>query len=121
MVPSVTEVVPLSDFVLSISFENGDHGRLDMKNYLDFGVFQRLKNVDAFREVRVSFDTIEWACGVDLDPEFVYEKCEFIGKEARKNSKNSEDRVSRDSALPCRKEIVDRRAEIERGDVLTHK
>ncbi len=26
--------------------------------------------------VRVSFDTIEWDCGVDLDPEFIYAKCQ---------------------------------------------
>jgi len=25
--------------------------------------------------VHVAFDTIEWECGVDLDPEFVYAKC----------------------------------------------
>ncbi|MFP4030523.1 MAG: DUF2442 domain-containing protein [Desulfococcaceae bacterium] len=94
MAPAVTKVVTLSDFVLSISFENGDHGRLDMKNYLDFGVFQRLKSVDAFREVRVSFDTIEWSCGIDLDPEFIYEKCELLGKGSNGHSKKMDDSLS---------------------------
>ena len=28
--------------------------------------------------VRVAFDTIEWDAGVDLDPEFVYTKCQGI-------------------------------------------
>jgi hypothetical protein len=46
-----------------------------MKQVLDFGIFQRIKNHDAFRRVRVAFDTIEWDAGVDLDPEFVYAKC----------------------------------------------
>ena len=46
-----------------------------MKPILDFGVFQQIKNYEAFKQVRVSFDTIEWECGVDLDPEYVYEKC----------------------------------------------
>ena len=46
-----------------------------MKPILDFGVFQQIKDYDAFKRVRVSFDTIEWECGVDLDPEYVYEKC----------------------------------------------
>ena len=27
------------------------------------------------KRVRVAFDTVEWDCGVDLDPEFVYAKC----------------------------------------------
>jgi len=46
-----------------------------MKPMLDFGVFQRIKNIEAFKRVRIAFDTIEWECGIDLDPEYVYEKC----------------------------------------------
>lgn len=75
MYPSVKEVVAGSDYVLSIVFDNGEHGVLDMKEFLDFGVFQRIKNPAAFKLVRVAFDTIEWDCGVDLDPEFVYARC----------------------------------------------
>ena len=75
MYPSVKNVVPTSDYVLSINFDNGEHGTLDMKPFLDFGVFQRLKDLDAFACVRVAFDTIEWGLGIDLDPEFVYDKC----------------------------------------------
>ena len=74
MYPSVIKVVPIDNFVLSIEFDNGECGNLDMKKYLNFGVFTRLKNLDNFRRVRVSFDTIEWDSGIDLDPEFVYEK-----------------------------------------------
>ncbi len=75
MYPSVKEVVAGPDYVLSIVFDNGEHGVLDMKEVLHFGIFQRIKNYEAFRRVRVAFDTIEWDCGVDLDPEFVYAKC----------------------------------------------
>ena len=75
MYPSVKEVVAGPDYVLSIVFDNGERGVLDMKEVLDFGIFQRIKNYEAFRRVRVAFDTIEWDCGVDLDPEFVYSKC----------------------------------------------
>ena len=75
MYPSVKEVAVGSDYVLSIVFDNGEHGVLDMKEVLDFGVFQRIKNYEAFRQVRVAFDTIEWDCGVDLEPEFVYTRC----------------------------------------------
>ena len=74
MYPSITEVVPCDDYILRIAFDNGEWGTLDIKQFLDFGVFQRLKNLEAFRRVRVAFDTIEWESGVDLDPEFVYSK-----------------------------------------------
>ncbi len=79
MYPSVKEVTADTDYVLSIVFDNGEHGILDMKEFLDFGVFQRIKNHDAFKRVRVAFDTIEWDCGVDLDPEFVYAKSKAAG------------------------------------------
>jgi len=69
MYPSVKEVIPCDDYTLSLVFENGEKGVLDMKPILSFGVFQRIKDLDNFKRVRVAFDTIEWACGVDLDPE----------------------------------------------------
>ena len=74
MYPSVKNVVPTEDYMLSIDFDNGEHGTLDMKPFLDFGVFRRLKDRGAFKRVRVAFDTIEWDSGIDLDPEFVYDK-----------------------------------------------
>lgn len=74
MYPSVKNVTPGDNYVLYVEFENGESGRLDMKPALDFGVFRKLKNQETFKQVRVKFDTIEWDCGVDLDPEYVYEK-----------------------------------------------
>jgi hypothetical protein len=75
MYPSIKEVIPRDDYTLSLVFENGKKGILDMKPILDFGVFQRIKDLDSFKRVRVAFDTIEWDCGVDLDPEYIYTKC----------------------------------------------
>jgi hypothetical protein len=72
MYPSVKKVAPSEDYLLLIDFDNGESGILDMKPFLDFGVFRKLKEPNAFNRVRVSFDTIEWDSGVDLDPEFVY-------------------------------------------------
>ena len=78
MYPSVSKVFPGENYILIIDFDNGESGKLDMKPFLEFGVFQRLKDHNAFMRVRVAFDTIEWDSGVDLDPEFVYIKCQGI-------------------------------------------
>jgi len=75
MYPSVAKVVPNEDFTLAVGFDNGEEGVLDMRPYLGFGVFQRIRDYEHFQRVRVAFDTIEWDRGVDLDPEFVYAKC----------------------------------------------
>jgi hypothetical protein len=72
MYPAITEVTPHEDYKLTVVFENGESGQLDIKPLLDFGVFHKLRDYQAFRRVRVAFDTIEWECGVDLDPEYVY-------------------------------------------------
>ena len=75
MYPSVTKVVANEDFTLAVSFDNGEEGILDMRPHLGFGEFQRVSDYASFRSVSVSFDTVEWECGVDLDPEFVYARC----------------------------------------------
>lgn len=65
MYRSIKKVTPGDDYILSVLFDNGEEGLLDMKPILDFGIFKRIKNYDAFKRVHV--DTIEWECGVDLD------------------------------------------------------
>ena len=75
MYPSIKEVIARDDYTLSLVFENGENGVLDMKPILDFGVFRRIKDWEKFKRVRIAFDTIEWDCGVDLDPEYIYAKC----------------------------------------------
>ena len=77
MYPAVAKVAPNEDFTLSVRFDNGQEGVLDMKPYLDFGVFRRIKDHAEFKRARVAFDTIEWDHGVDLDPEFIYAKCKI--------------------------------------------
>ena len=65
------------DYTLLVAFDNGEQGRLDMTPFLDFGVFSKLKERQFFQQVRASFDTIAWGDGLDLDPEFVYDKCQI--------------------------------------------
>ena len=81
MYPSVNKVTPNEDFSLNIVLDNGEKRILDMRPYLDFGVFKKLRDYERFRQARVAFDTIEWDEGVDLDPEFIYKKSKPV-KEA---------------------------------------
>ena len=75
MYPTVTSVECEDDYILSVAFDNGETGLLDMKPYLNFGIFQKIRDPDIFRTVHVSFDAIAWESGADIDPEFIYEKC----------------------------------------------
>lgn len=79
--PTVIKARPLPGHCLELHFNNGACGLLDMTPYLDFGVFARLKDPQSFDQVRVLFDTVEWPCGVDLDPAFVYAKAQIKAEE----------------------------------------
>ena len=72
MYVGVKNVRPLSDFKLAITFENGAEKLFDAKPYLENGIFRELKNEKLFNTVHVSFDTIEWDNGADLDPELLF-------------------------------------------------
>ncbi len=78
MYQAIVSVRPNEDFSLTVVFEDGAQGLLDMKPYLDFGVFKKIKTLDQFNRVRIAFDTVEWEAGVDLDPEFVRAKCRIV-------------------------------------------
>jgi len=75
MYPSVIKVIAKDDYQVYIEFDNNECGILNMEPYLNFGVFSQIKDPNLFAKVKVSFDTIEWENGIDLDPQFVYEKC----------------------------------------------
>jgi hypothetical protein len=74
MYASIVKVTPVEGFSLVVIFDNGQTRILDMKPFLDFGVFRQIKKTEEFNRVHVAFDTVEWDCGVDLDPEFIMMK-----------------------------------------------
>jgi hypothetical protein len=78
MYKAIVSVRANQDLSLSVIFEDGVDGVLDMNPYLDFGVFRRIKDFEQFKRVKIAFDTIAWERGVDLDPEFVRAKCRTV-------------------------------------------
>lgn len=71
---TIKDVKPQDNYLLLLTFENGEKRQFDMKPYLDLGIFQELKDLKLFKTVRTSFDTIEWDNEADLDPELLYQK-----------------------------------------------
>jgi hypothetical protein len=72
MNPRVKNVKPENDYILHIWFTNGEEGFLDMKPYLDKGIFKELQNISMFNSVRPFIGTIQWANEADLCPDTVY-------------------------------------------------
>ena len=71
---AVTSVKPLEDYRLLVKFENDEERYFDVSPYLEIGKFTELKDVSLFNSVKVSFDSIEWANHLDLDPELLYQQ-----------------------------------------------
>ena len=72
MYPAVKQVEILDDYRLLLTFDNGERRVFDVQPLLSFGKFRELASPSLFRTVRVSFDTIAWSNGLDLDPEHLY-------------------------------------------------
>ena len=75
---SVIEVKTASNYLLNLTFENGEKRQFDMKPYLDIGIFKELKDISKFDTVHVRFDTIEWDNEADFDPEILYKESQLL-------------------------------------------
>ena len=71
---AVKDVEPQDNYILLLTFENGEKRQFDMKPYLNLGVFRELKDIRLFKTVKPSFDSIEWDNEADFDPEVLYQK-----------------------------------------------
>lgn len=78
MYNGIVDVQATDDYMLILTFENKERRRFDMAPYLHVGRFSELRNVAVFKKVSVSFDTVEWENGLDIDPEFLYEESEEV-------------------------------------------
>ena len=75
---AINSVQPLDNYKLLLTFNTNESKVFDMNEYLEHGLFTQLKSKELFDTVRISFDTIQWANGLDLCPEVLYEKSERV-------------------------------------------
>ena len=65
----VTHASAIADFTLDLRFDEESLRRFDMKPYLDFPVFQKLKSLDYFKDLNIEFGTVQWAGQQDISPD----------------------------------------------------
>lgn len=73
----VTEAKALPDFGLYVRFSDGIQGEIGLKDFIAHDtrpIVQELRDPGTFAAIRVEMDTVVWANGFDLAPEFLYEK-----------------------------------------------
>jgi hypothetical protein len=72
--PGVVSVEATDGHSLILRFDNDERRVFDVTPLLSVGRFRSLDAVEEFRKVRVAYDSVEWENGLDLDPEYLYER-----------------------------------------------
>jgi hypothetical protein len=68
----VTSVEVLEDYCLQLLFSSGENRLFDMSPYLQFPVFEKLKNRAFFSLAFIDYGTVVWPCEIDIAPETLY-------------------------------------------------
>ena len=69
----ITCATYISDYKLSLKFNDGTEMTVDLENELNGSVFNPLKDISKFKKFSIVFNTIEWENGADFAPEYLYE------------------------------------------------
>ena len=69
----VIDVDYIKDYELLITFNDHSKKKVDLKPFLTGEVFGELLDKSKFIQYGLTRNTIEWASGADLAPQFLYE------------------------------------------------
>ena len=73
-----TEVKYLEEYKLLLKYNNKEERIFNMKKYINENRFKKLKDLNIFKKIKISFDTIEWKNGTDIDPEILYKESKLV-------------------------------------------
>lgn len=72
MRPRAVKVEPLKNYILKITFDNGEIRKFDVKPYMTHKAFKELKSLAIFNTVKIAGLSVEWENGVDICPDELY-------------------------------------------------
>jgi hypothetical protein len=72
MNPKVIKVQAERNFMLNLWFANGEQRRFNMRPYLDFEIFQALKDRDVFNTATTFLGSVTWSNNSDLSYDTLY-------------------------------------------------
>jgi len=74
----VLSVKPLPGYQLNVVFDDAVSGTIDLKNFIDKGIFSVLKDEQAFNKVYTNDYSIAWSEELEIDALTIY--AEISGK-----------------------------------------
>ncbi len=72
MYPKAVDVKPLADYMLEVTFNNGETRLFDVKPYIRGEWFSELSDETVFRQVKVEGLSVAWPDGQDIAPDCLY-------------------------------------------------
>ena len=72
LLPRVKSVEALSDYILLLTFQNGEKKEYDVKPLLQYPMYKNLEKV--FPAATVQFGTVVWPGDMDISPDTLYLK-----------------------------------------------
>lgn len=73
MVPDVVAVKIVGEYLLHVTFDNGEMRRFDVAPLLSRKCYSPLKNKALFATAAPLYGVVTWADGTDIDPAWLYE------------------------------------------------
>lgn len=80
---TVVEVHAIAGHRLRVLFADGTAGEVDVSEFIfadDAGVFERLRDSDAFAQVRIVDGVVSWPGDLDLAPDAMYDAIVETGR-----------------------------------------
>jgi hypothetical protein len=74
----VQEVKYISDYIISIKFEDGVSGNIELTDLVQKGIFKALQNKNEFAKVYTNGYSIAWSNELEIDATTIYS--ELTGK-----------------------------------------
>lgn len=83
---NVRAVEHFKDYQLMLTFSDGSQRIIDLKEELHGEIFEPLRDLDYFKQVKVNsdIDTIVWPNDADFAPEYLYEKSKPVEQISRR-------------------------------------
>ena len=99
MLHAVKKVEYVKDYKLKLTFRNKDVKIVDLEKELFGPMFEPLKDIKYFKQVKADGTTIVWPNGVDLCPDFLYK----MGKDTEQDVKKSKQKIKTTKSVIHRK------------------
>ena len=71
---SIVQLEAQPDLTLLVRTSDGRTGRFDVRPYLEFEAFEKLREIAEFSKVRNGGYFVEWECGADLSADTIEAK-----------------------------------------------